>query len=375
MWLFILAFFYLCEVVLNKIILFKYETRWKSYSIDIHFDKENIHFYTLFNTYLNYSYLDGYFYFRTLFEENIIKKLTIIFTKDQIPSYEYQTNIRIQNDTISNYKLYISEHSPHSLKHVGIGVAYKFNDESYSLVHLLYNSHIIEKREFAFGFEMDSYYGKTYIGGIPDEEKNKYKIRGYCNVDDNHHTWGFTFHEIRYEGKAYSIEKYAYINNDMEYMIISQQVFEILKEVLKDEIRKADCTIEETNLVKWIKCRYLNEVFNGSIQIKIDNMILTISLKKMFKRYNMINVWESKCVIIKEYTSNDIILGDSFLQLFNYTLFDYDNKKISFYTEQQIIKMNDMNSLLHKLLLINSVIGLSSIIMLIIINYCNKILI
>ena len=118
--LLIIILYYLFAIVSNKILLFKYETRWKTYSIDIHFDKENIHFYTLFNTFLNFSFLDGYFYFRTIFEENIIKKLTIIFNKDQIPSYEYRTTLRLQNDTISNYTFYISEHSPHSLKHVGI---------------------------------------------------------------------------------------------------------------------------------------------------------------------------------------------------------------------------------------------------------------
>ena len=72
----------------------------------------------------------------------------------------------------------------------------------------------------------------------------------------------------------------------------------------------------------------MNEVFNDSIQINIDNVVVAIALKKMFRRYNLINVWESLCVVIKEYNDNDIILGDNFLQLFNYTLFDYDNKKI-----------------------------------------------
>ena len=366
--LLIIIVYYLFAIVSNKILLFKYETRWKSYSIDIHFDKENIHFYTLFNTFLNFSFLDGYFYFRTLLEENIIKKLTIIFNKEQIPSYEYKTDIRIQNDTISNYTLYISESSPHSLRHVGIGVGYKFNDESYSLVHLLFKNNITEKRQFAFGFENDCYYGKTYIGGIPDEEKDKYKIRGYCNVDDNHHTWGFTLHEIRFQDKIYTLEKYTYINNDIEYMIISQEIFDILREVLKEEISKAFCTIEETNLVRWIKCKYLNEVFNGIIQMNIDNMIVTIALKKMFRRYNMINVWESQCVVIKEGNEKDIILGANFLQLFNYTLFDYDNKKVSFYSEQNIIKMKNMNQMSCLIFLINNILGFSSIIMLIIIN-------
>lgn len=366
--LLIIILYYLFAIVSNKILLFKYETRWKTYSIDIHFDKENIHFYTLFNTFLNFSFLDGYFYFRTIFEENIIKKLTIIFNKEQIPSYEYKTDIRIQNDNISNYTLYISESSPHSLRHVGIGVGYKFNDESYSLVHQLFKSNIIEKRQFAFGFENNCYYGKTYIGGIPDEEKDKYKIRGHCNVDDNHHTWGFTLHEIRFQDKIYLLEKYTYINNDIEYMIVSHQIFDILKEILKEEISRAFCTIEETNLVRWISCKYLNEVFNDSIQINIDNVVVAIALKKMFRRYNMINVWESLCVVIKEYNDNDIILGDNFLQLFNYTLFDYDNKKITFYSEQDIIKMNNMNQISYLILIINSILGFSSVIMLIIIN-------
>ena len=120
--------------------------------------------------------------------------------------------------------------------------------------------------------------------------------------------------------------------------------------------------------MRWISCKYLNEVFNDSIQINIDNVVVAIALKKMFRQYNMINVWESLCVVIKEYNDNDIILGDNFLQLFNYTLFDYDNKKITFYSEQDIIKMNNMNQISYLILIINSILGFSSVIMLIIIN-------
>ena len=61
-------------------------------------------------------------------------------------------------------------------------------------------------------------------------------------------------------------------------------------------------------------------------------------------------------------------MGDNFLQLFNYTLFDYDNKKITFYSEQDIIKMNNMNQISYLILIINSILGFSSVIMLIIIN-------
>ena len=86
----------------------------------------------------------------------------------------------------------------------------------------------------------------------------------------------------------------------------------------------------------------------------------------------MINVWESLCVVIKEYNDNDIILGDNFLQLFNYTLFDYDNKKITFYSEQDIIKMNNMNQISYLILIINSILGFSSVIMLIIIKFYFK---
>ena len=58
---------------------------------------------------------------------------------------------------------------------LGIGLSYKFDDEKFSLVHLLYDGKRIEHK--SFGFHSTRNNEAIYFGGIPKEEHLRYNYK------------------------------------------------------------------------------------------------------------------------------------------------------------------------------------------------------
>ena len=83
------------------------------------------------------------------------------------------------------------------------------DNENYSLLHLLYNNKIIEKKQFSFVQEKNSYF-TIFLGGIILKEEEKYSVK--CKIINN--SWGCNYSYLYISGnksKIYKSDQIKYI--------------------------------------------------------------------------------------------------------------------------------------------------------------------
>ena len=87
-----------------------------------------------------------------------------------------------------------------------------------------------------------------------------------------------------------------------------------------------------------IKCR------NNEIAFIFDNIKMNLHINDLFDGSSSLFLSNSHRIKIHNFTG--LLLGADFLSLFNYTLFDFDNKQIEFYSDYiplSIITDNNSN--------------------------------
>ena len=250
-------------------------------------------------------------------------------------------------------------------REIGLAFGYKVTNESFSYVHTLYNKKIISHRMFIMHNLRKELKGNLYIGGVPNNEHIKMIYKGKIKVNVTLPTWGFMLRDVKFKNIVYSLNIPTIISSNLLNMFISDDFYEfMLNKVLDDgeyaEVRNSFLT---TTYQKQVIAK---EGMNKSKEISFvfDNIEMKIILKNMFDISNskfLSNTYKSK---IHNFTG--LILGSEFLSLFNYTVFDYDNKAIEFYSDTIPITVLNHNSsnIVKSIIYINILISLINIIIL-----------
>ena len=294
--------------------------------------------------------------------ENFVRNEEVKIDSQSYIGYLNYDNITIEDVSIPLYYYGLSREIrvPYSL--LGFTFALSPLNESFSIVHQLYNSKKINKKIFTF-IPYDSHRGEIVIGDIPFyATKNKYESE--CKV--KRERWGCELNSIyfEYEGqdnKLFQMNKtYTFLlQTTVSEIFAPEEFITFLKDTLfKKYLENGQCEFEtnSNNNHKTFLCNYsyrFFESFPSSIHFVIGDYDFTIPKSKLFSvdsfayyrdedevKYFIFNIYSMKNST--GYGSDVWIFGKMFLLEFT-TTFDYDNKKIFFYQKKLINKIQNGN--------------------------------
>ena len=287
-----------------------------------------------------------YFYHRGLFGSlgKGVKPLKeeMIYKNKNYNSYQYTSDIIINKYHIKGFVFYLFEDSSFYTSDVGIGLRYSdFPNEPYSLIHLLYLNQFIDNLQFAFEPNISNYNGTFHLGGIPNMMDKKYKFNGTCDLEKNQNSWGCNLTSIEYQGNKYPINKYCLFHTGYSQMMFSKYIMSFMMEIVfSDFINKGICYLDN-NLysTKSLKCKETAFIKNEYIHFNFGKMKIEIILRNLFEKDYKEKTYRSKFTY---YTNKDnfIILGVDFIKEFNLSVFDYEKKMITLYSDNYPITSN-----------------------------------
>lgn len=222
----------------------------------------------------------------------------------------------------------------------GIGLGYHCKNTSFSLVHQLKKNNHINKLQYIF--EPHSKNGFLHFGGIPNiTQLASMKYKGSIAINETLPTWGFTLSNMFSNNKPPNINTSCIIHSGFYDMIYSDDIFQIMLKIYKEEINNQICKIKKNSgNGDYLNCNSLDDI-KGSISFIINNNSTIIEINKK----DLINRENDSYFRNNPYKNEEInkmcLLGIHFLRLFNYSLFDYDNKRVELYSNEiKIINLN-----------------------------------
>lgn len=253
----------------------------------------------------------------------------------------YKDTLNIVKDKpIKDYYFYVvQETMDYNINHDDISFGYKFKNESFSFIHLLYNNKYIDYKSYAIEPVNDKH-GNIYIGGVPEEVINNFKVSNMtCDVNKKHGKWGCKMEYVFFGDISYTEKNEYYANSfDMHFQAIEDNILAPLgfmiylyEKIFEKEINKKECTIKFYK-TDYIECKesVINKL-NKDWTFVFGNNGLKIQGKKMFKCDH-----EQRCkfLIMKNPEDNSWVFGG--LILLNYlSIYDYEESKITLYSKEK----------------------------------------
>ena len=296
------------------------------------------------NTAINITWFPYFDFYNFSFPSEVERTEVLLTTLE--PAFVIQNDILYKKtNLVSNFTFMIIDTKSFYHKDSGIGLTFKFENKSYSLIHQLYKEQKINKMQFAFESNNNNN-GTLHIGGIPNNNHLKSTFKGYCNVNNNYSTWGCVLKSLGYEGTTFDVGQYSIFNSAIYYPFSSKKFYDFMKNIVLKELVEDEICIENTsNLQKaFFKCK-----INQGQQLKFGN--ISFHFEKTIIEYPIINLFERKNDYLlsifymgNETDIDESIFGFPFIQTLNYTLFDYDNEQIWFYSDLfQITQLDNYN--------------------------------
>lgn len=320
----------------EKIITFGYdETISGRPYLKLRLNNEHYNLPTTINTFLPYSFFGDEF--KYVKEEQKGESL-IINHEFKYPSYKYYTSITIDDITIPFYNMYISDDYISIFADEGLSLSYKYENDSYSIVHSLYNGYNIDKKQFCIKHIENKGNRKIFFGGVPNNTHLSLPYKGYVNIDSNQDKWSFPFSGVSYENKKYETKMNAVIHSGVYAMMFSDKIFNyITDEIFKEQIMDKSCYIKPNKEDgDTLMCDSIDIIHSTNKYIIFDFETMTLNLTYR-------DLFDNKKFLIRtnpfrHYSSYELILGIKFITMFKYSLFDYDSNTVSFYSDEIHIK-------------------------------------
>lgn len=276
-----------------------------------------------------------------------IKELII---KDSIiPSRVITSNILISNELVNNYTFYnIDDMNIFHFLRPYIPLAYSFENETFSLTHLLYNSKQIQYKKFSF----DPILSQLHIGGVPfDSINGKYSSR--CKVKPQYKKWGCTMNYAyignynNYTQIYNNKNRYAYFISSDSKIYAPKDFFDFMENILlKEQIDNGSCILNNDTFTNFFSCKC--EIFDKfyKIYFSFDEREYSISTTRGLIFKSPLHDKKDICDLLIYYkaNNNDWQFGISFLNNF-VTVFDYDDSSIKFYSDYPFYKSEIMHLL------------------------------
>ena len=334
---------FLLYVKNSKIVSFKFgnSERFSPFMCDFFVNERCDHgYYTIQNTFNHYSvFINRYV---TKIPENIVSDQKYPFTfEENFIGYKYKTDFQMDGCLVKGYTSYVLNDIDYFSDNVGISLAYHFEDESFSIVHLMYKHKHIEHLSFAF--QDFGPYAMTHLGGIPTKDYLNKTYQGIFPIDESLHTWGFTLNKIIFKDKEYEINMPTMIHTGLRGSFFSNGLFEFMKNtLLKEEFEKESCKIGDGRFKgKAIFCneesRKIEFVF-GKTKLVLDTQ------KDLFTNSHFCDN------PYPYYNFTGLFLGIFLLKKYEYSVFDYEKKQVELYSDTMVIEMVNNKRVIQNLL-------------------------
>ena len=264
---------------------------------------------------------------------------------------------KAKNITIEDFRFVLIENSRgYDSRIGGIGLAYKFAYEEYSLIHHFKKNNLINYLSYAFippslfnnnNNNSKNNEGLVFFGGIPkDYIMNKYRYN--CKVTENYNFWScnlpyILFGDISYYSNInntlyYENNNYAYFNGAERRILAPEEFMLFLKHnYFKDEINNRSCEYHLIGMNYVFECVCSVKNHFQDISFVFDNYLYKYTSEELFEYYGVGN-----CLFLiqsNHLRNNNFVFGASFLNKF-ISNFDYETKYISFYSQNKMNKIN-----------------------------------
>ena len=299
------------------------------------------------NTYLTSSLF--WFTFKKIWNQtSIISKDYYITLDEKYNTFKYETSIIFnERKILNNYKILVSNEGIYN-RDAGFGLGLHFSDESYSIVHSLYKQKQISHLNFAFYNVIKGMNGHLYIGGVPNNKHTQLQYKGTIKIDESLPTWGFTLTSIKYNDKVYEINQKCIIHSKIDNMIVSDKVYELFYgEMIKDKVEKGICKeITEGKLYRQrkVSCMKKKLEYLGLMEFIFGDVKIKMNVTDLVNDKSEVQIVSNGNPRKYYGYENEGILGISFINKFNYTIFDYEKRTVDIFSDtfsiDIVLKMN-----------------------------------
>lgn len=285
-------------------------------------------------------------------KENTVNQVELQRNGQKLNALTYSASLYFDSNepAIDNYYFYIFNLQEKKNKGKifgpgGIGLAHKFRDEKFSIVHSLYNLKKIERKIFSIAdFDKHITIGMIYFGKLPTNAENK-KYQGKCSVTKNSINWGCKLKRVEIGEFSYNAKRDNMLfETSFENIIVPEKFLDFVNEtVLKTH--KHGC--EYTNNLKgtkFIRC-HMDELEALPIyRFIFDGVEFDIPMGRLF--VDGLETSDSALLSNKDLTGDpDLwVFGGRFLSNF-ITVFNYDDNEISFFTNKYVIKVPNLSNI------------------------------
>lgn len=321
----------------KKIIYTSYSNYQGAYKIFLFFNQYTCTSVFLLNLERNYSCFGGYMYpDRCQKDKKEIEFIQFSHKKYNVVECWGNPDLSHFPGELQNLTFYTMKDDIPTDAQFFVGFSYKFEDEKYSIIHQMYNSNTILKRRFAL--VPDRYYnnknGTFFFGDIP-EELIANKKRGKCSINENYHTWGCNIDKIIIGNNiVHTVNQYAHFSLSNNNIFVPSSFFSIIeRDIFSNYLKNFDCKKEKTSNKLHFYCT--DAVLHNfpDIQIVFDKVKLKIPTDKLFRCD-----FSSECdflIINRNDYDDHFIIGTPLLDSLD-LLFDYDDKSLTFFSNEFI---------------------------------------
>ena len=250
---------------------------------------------------------------------------------------EYEINLRVTNQLIPLSFFVLDK--PDAKYDDSISLSFLSYDDNFSLINTLYRKKIISYKRFSFVKDNENI--KLILGGIPSEYMNT-KYKGTCKVVNKKY-WGCNLTQVnlyvKYDNRTssgYFMNKkendyYSLFQTNSKQISVPSRYYDFLHQsYMKQMINQEVCNL---NPDKQYVCKssFVSNL-SFSLELDFDGMSLQLDTKDLFEDNG---VWSS-LIIKRNDNPNEWKIGTGVLHKLN-ILFDYDDKSISFYSNENTI--------------------------------------
>lgn len=250
------------------------------------------------------------------------------------------------------------------IEHGAYGLGLSISDKNQSFIHQLYDNKRIDSLSYSIIPQPFTIPGRVYFGGIPKKIISE-AIAGKCKVS-SHSKWGCRLVYVSFDKNnivfynqfaAYFQAKESGIKAPKDFLVLIRN--KILHEYLITNL----CQVIVNKSLAQYRCNVSVLEKLPMLSFAFDSTIITIPFQEFFTQ---INKSSADLEIQENLDNNQWVLGSIFLNQIA-TLFDYESKTITFYSNHRIKVLNSYDSLhkksvilyLYWLILVTLVIGIA----------------
>lgn len=264
---------------------------------------------------------------------------------EKIESELYET-ILILNDPNIKIEKIKAYHSSKPLvgSYDSFPLTNEFKDESFSVIHNLYNNHFIDKLGFGINIKgKETISGDFIIGSLPKDLLNKYPYYKSCKVNSFESKWGCNSTRIKLGDIDYINNDYSYFQTNVRDIKVPKKFHDYLKSYFTTMFPdNVNCSFSYNFQMFLFNCNCIHLNSSLNLEVFFEGFSIFIPQKTLTSDYMgkcYLKIGENKL------NENQWIFGIPIFQDYLY-FFDYLKNEILIYSDVPFDKSTDKTKLM-----------------------------